>query len=112
MDSRLPTRLIAMGHAALMEGFNLIGLETYPDADQATLEQLLAKLVTTNQNALLFLEHHLARSEGPWLDRVRNEGGRIVITEIPPLHAPGGYAPAVDNLVRAMLGPQALEELP
>ena len=67
MNSRLATRLIAMGHAALMEGFNLIGLETYPDADQATLEQLLAKLVTTNQNALLFLETTSPAARGPGL---------------------------------------------
>jgi len=43
---------------------------------------------------------------------VRNEGGRLIITEIPPLQAPGSYQPAVDDLVRSALGPSALEESP
>lgn len=104
-----PTRLIALGEAALMEGFSLIGLETYPNATAETLETLLAELVRGEQKALLFLEHGLARSGGPWLKRVREEGGHIVITEIPPLNAPGSYEPEVDRLVRAILGPNALE---
>lgn len=61
------------------------------------------------QKALVFLEHDLAREPGPWLRRVRAEGGRIVVAEIPPLHAPQAYHSAVEDLVRAVLGPQALE---
>ena len=41
----VPTRLIAMGSAVLMEGFSLIGLETFPDATAEDLERLLAGLV-------------------------------------------------------------------
>jgi vacuolar-type H+-ATPase subunit F/Vma7 len=104
-----PTRLIAMGQAPLMEGFRLIGLETHADASHATVERVLAELVRAGARALVFLEHDLARGTGPWLERVRNEGGRIVVTEVPPLAAPGTYAPAVDALVRAILGPGALE---
>lgn len=104
-----PTRLIAMGQAALMEGFSLIGLETYPNATPETLEKVLAELVRGEHKALIFLEHDLARSGGHWLGRVREEGGRIVVTEIPPLNAPGSYEPEVDRLVRAILGPGALE---
>jgi hypothetical protein len=44
------------------------------------------------------------------LNRLRNEGGRIVITELPPLHAPHDYAPAVDEVVRSVLGSEALNE--
>ena len=104
------TRMIVLGSAQLTDGFKLIGLETYPDATPETLEKLLAHLVATDATALIFLEHALARASGAWLERVRNEGGRIIITEIPPLHAPGSYQPAVDDLVRSALGPSALEE--
>lgn len=104
------TRLVALGQAALMEGFRLIGVETHADATDATVERVLAGLVRGGVRALVFLEHDLARGRGPWLERVRNEGGRIVVTELPPLAAPGSYAPAVDALVRAILGPGALEE--
>ncbi|MFZ5555518.1 MAG: V-type ATP synthase subunit F [Pseudomonadota bacterium] len=103
-----PTRLIAIGGAALMQGFSLIGAETYPDAGPEALERLLADLLRSEQKALLFLEHHLARSGGFWLNRVRSEGGRIVVTEIPSLARPDEYAPEVDRLVRRLLGDSAL----
>lgn len=107
-----PTRIIALGSAALTEGFGLIGVETLPDATAEQLETLLADLVRRKEKALVFLEHNLARSGGQWLRHVREEGGRIVITEIPPLHAPGDYHPQVEDVVRAILGAQALEMKP
>lgn len=105
-----PARLIAMGRAALMEGFSLVGLETYPDATPEDVERVLGALVRADEKALVLLEHSLARAGGDWLARVREEAARIVITEIPPLHEPQRYAPSVDRLVRAVLGPGALGE--
>ncbi len=61
--------------------------------------------------ALVLIEHHLARG-GEWLTRLRNEGGSIVVTELPPLATPGAYEPAVDDVVRAVLGPDALRDAP
>ncbi len=101
-------RLVVLGSAGLCEGFGLIGAEAYPDADQAQVEKVLAALVTEQASALVLLEAHLAHQGGPWLNRLRNEGGRIVVTEVPPLAAPGSYAPAVDEVVHAVLGPEAL----
>jgi len=54
------------------------------------------------------VEAYLAHGGGPWLTRLRNEGGRIVVTELPALHAPHEYAPAVDEVVLAVLGSEAL----
>ncbi len=106
------TRIIALGSAALTDGFTLIGVETLPDATTEQLETLLADLVRRKEKALVFLEHSLARSNGPWLRHVREEGGRIVIAEVPPLHTPGEYHPQVEDVVRAILGAQALEPKP
>lgn len=105
-----PTRIIAMGSAALAEGFGLIGVETYVNATPEMLESLLAELVNRREKALLYIEHDLARSGGPWLARVRDRGGRIVVVEIPRLNAPRAYHPLVEDLVRSVLGPGALEE--
>ncbi len=110
--SAAPTRMIAVGSAALTEGFSMIGVETMPDATPEVLETLLAGLVRRQEKALVFLEHDLARSGGPWLSRVRAEGGRIVVAEIPPLHAPEEYHPQVEEVVRAILGTHALDPRP
>ena len=104
-------RLVVMGSAGLTEGFSLIGAQTYPDADDATVEQVLAQLVLEEAEALVLLEGRLAHGGGEWLGRLRNEGGRIVVTELPPLAAPQDYAPAVDEVVLAVLGPEALKEV-
>ncbi|TCJ17998.1 hypothetical protein EZJ19_03580 [Parasulfuritortus cantonensis] len=101
-------RLVMLGSAGLAEGFSLIGAEVHADADPARVEAVLADLWASGDAALVLLEAHLARSEGEWLRRLRNEGGRIVVTELPPLAAPDNYAPVVDEVVQAVLGPEAL----
>jgi vacuolar-type H+-ATPase subunit F/Vma7 len=95
----------------LTEGFSLIGAEVYPQADQAKVEQVLEALVREGAEALVLLETTLAHGEGHWLNRLRNEGGRILVTELPPLSAPQDYTPAVDAVVRSVLGAEALSEL-
>ncbi len=104
--------MIALGAAPLVEGFALIGFEIFPNATPAQLEQLLEQLVHAETRALLLLEESLARSDGPWLSRVRNEGGNLVVTELPALHEPHNYHPPVEDLVTSILGPGALEEHP
>jgi len=109
-DSPLASaRLVVLGSAGLAEGFSLIGAEIYPDADSVKVEEVLGQLVKSGDEALVLLETHLAHAGGYWLNRLRNEGGRIVVTELPPLAAPHDYAPAVDDVVRAVLGPEALK---
>ncbi len=102
-------RLVVIGSAGLTEGFSLIGAEVHADADPAKVEEVLGQLVKSGDEALVLLETHLAHAGGHWLDRLRNEGGRIVVTELPPLAAPYDYSPAVDDVVRAVLGPEALK---
>lgn len=96
-------RIVALGQASLMHGFALLGIDTRADASAAEFEALLAELWQSGEHALLLVEQPLAASGGPWLARVRQEAARIVIAEIPSLHAPEHYAPAVDALVRTRL---------
>ncbi|MGF1547311.1 MAG: V-type ATP synthase subunit F [Thiotrichales bacterium] len=103
-------RLVVLGSAALTDGFALIGAEVYPDASARTVEEVLSRLVREGARALVLIEHALARGGGEWLTRLRNEGGGIVVTELPPLNQPGAFAPAVDEVVRMVLGADALEE--
>jgi vacuolar-type H+-ATPase subunit F/Vma7 len=101
-------RLVVLGSAGLTEGFGLVGAEIYPDATPAQVEAVLQALARSGTAALVLLEAHLAHAGGEWLTRLRNEGGSVVVTELPPLHAPESYTPAVDAVVGAVLGPETL----
>jgi len=107
-----PARLIALGSAALTEGFGLIGFETYPDPKPEVLEDLLQDLLRDQQAALVVIEQGLAQSPGRHLTQALREGARVVITEIPALQQPPGYCSRVDRLVDSLLGPSALERGP
>jgi vacuolar-type H+-ATPase subunit F/Vma7 len=106
------TRLIAMGSPALMAGFALIGFETWPQGTRQDLERLLRELEQAREGALVFLEAGFLRQPSARLARIRAESPRIIVTEIPPLQAPGEYRPAVEDLVVKVLGSGALEENP
>jgi len=102
-------RLIALGSHHLTEGLALLGFETTPGADSAAVGRWLEGLCKGGEAAMVLLEDHLARAGGLWLDRVRMRESRIVVVEIPPLSAPRDYHPAVEDLVRRVLGASALE---
>ncbi len=104
-----PARLIALGSAALMEGFALIGFETYADPAPESVENLMAELLRNQRPALVVIEQSLTRSPGRFLLGAQREGGRIVITEIPEVHLSGSYRSRVESLVQSILGPDALE---
>lgn len=104
-----PARMIAFGSVALMEGFALIGFETYADPAPETIEKLLHELMREQQAALVVIEQSLARNAGRYLTRAQREGGRIIITEIPEIHLSGSYHSRVENLVQEILGATALE---
>ena len=107
-----PARMIALGSAALMEGFALIGFETYVDPAPESVEKLMQEIIRTHQTVLVVMEQSLARNPGRHLLRAQSEGGRIIITEIPEIHLSGSYHSRVENLVQAILGPAALENQP
>jgi vacuolar-type H+-ATPase subunit F/Vma7 len=104
------TRMIVMGDPSLTDGFALVGFETFPNATEGDLEALLNELVRRQESALILLGPELARCECDILDRVRNEGGHIVVTEVPPLYAPEQYHPMIEDLVVSVLGPGALRD--
>ncbi|MGA8147451.1 MAG: V-type ATP synthase subunit F [Gallionellaceae bacterium] len=104
-----PARLIAFGSSALMEGFELIGFETFPDPTPEVLEMLFQELLRKQQAALVVIEQGLAQNPGRHLMRAQSEGGRIIITEIPEIMQSANYHSRVENLVQNILGPAALE---
>lgn len=107
---RQDTRLIALGSAVLMQGFRLIGFEVYADATPDQVEELLRELLKKRHKAFIVMEQSYFRSDLPMLKRVRTQGGRIVVVEVPALEEHEEYHPPVDDLIRRLFGPSMLEQ--
>jgi vacuolar-type H+-ATPase subunit F/Vma7 len=105
-------RMIAIASEPLAEGFALLGFETVVSPDREAVETLLWGLQERQEKALIFLESGLLEGSTPALEDIRRRGGRIVLTEIPPLAAPERYRPAVEDLVVRVLGPAVLARKP
>ena len=101
------TRIIALGSAALMDGFRLAGLEVIADAGREQLETLLKSLLSGKEKALVLVEDHLSANPGPWLDRALSEGGHVVVVQVPSLARAGDYHPEVDKLIGCVHGDNA-----
>lgn len=105
-----PTRMLFLGDAALTDGFQLIGFETWADPSTTELDRVLAELVEQKVNAFVILDSRLAQQNSPMLRRVRAEGGRIIVTEVPPLNEPGDIHSEIDDQARSMLGNSSLDK--
>ncbi len=103
------TRMIAMGGRPLMEGFALLGFETWPDADTEDMKKILLELLTSRQKALVLLETYLSQAPCPILADIRIHGGNIIVTEVPSINASYEYHPYVEQLVTKVLGNGTLE---
>lgn len=99
-----PTRQVFLGEASLATGFRLAGFEVYPDADAAQLDQLLDNLLATRAPALVVIDQGLAESDSQRLEWVRREGGRILLTQVPPLNQPEQMHSSVDDRIQQLLG--------
>jgi vacuolar-type H+-ATPase subunit F/Vma7 len=104
-------RTIAIGSQALMDGFALLGMETYADIGQDALERLLNELVRGKQRALIYLQSDLAKADLPILRYLRSEGGNILISEVPDILSADHYHTPVEQLISRVLGNPDLGEL-
>ena len=102
-------KIIAIGNAALMDGFALLGIKTYADASTEEINAVLTELVRSRERALVYLQQNLMSAEIPMIQQLRSRGGSILICEIPDLHAAEDYQPEVEKLIGRVLGSSVLE---
>lgn len=98
------TRMLFLGDAALTDGFQLIGFETWADPSPQQLEQVLQGLLNSRANAFVILDSRLAQQPSSLLQQIRSEGGRIIVTEVPPLNDPDNFHSEIDNRIQRLLG--------
>lgn len=102
-------RIIAFGDAALMDGFALLGIETHANPKAEAVETILTKLVRSRERALVFVQQELMTDAVPIVAQLRNQGGSILICELPALHCAEHYKPQVERLIARVLGPSTME---
>lgn len=103
-------RILAIGSQALMDGFALLGVETHTDISVHELELLLNNIVRQQDRTLIYLQQDLANTDLPVLQRLREEGGNVLISELPSLHEPDNRQALIDALIAKVIGPSALEK--
>jgi vacuolar-type H+-ATPase subunit F/Vma7 len=103
-DAEHRTRMIFLGDAALADGFQLIGFETHVDPTPEHLERVLRGLEERQEKAFVVIGTACPAQQCAAYRRLRNEGGRVVISRVPPLAAPADFQCEVDQRVRVLLG--------
>jgi len=98
------TRMLFVGDDSLADGFRLIGFETFPNATPGEVDKLFQALIRNGEKAFVIVDDRLMEADIPSLQRVRAEGGRIVITSIPRLHEAPRLASDVAERLDAMFG--------
>jgi len=98
------TRLYFLGESALANGFRLAGFRVFGDATEEQLDDLLQGLVENRERAFVVLDHTLYSADLPILEQLRNEGGRVLLSQVPPLHDPGDMRSPVDSRIAQLLG--------
>jgi vacuolar-type H+-ATPase subunit F/Vma7 len=98
------TRQLFLGDASLATGFRLAGFEVVPDAAIEQLEQLLTELRSSRTPAFVVIDQQLAETDSRIVDEVRSEGGRILLTQVPPLTQPERMKSSIDEHIQQLLG--------
>jgi vacuolar-type H+-ATPase subunit F/Vma7 len=96
------TRMIFLGESPLADGFRLIGFEARADPTPEQVEKLVRELINKRENVFIVIDQGLAEAKIPAIDRVRNEGGHILVSVVPPLNDPDNYRTLIDDRLRAM----------
>jgi vacuolar-type H+-ATPase subunit F/Vma7 len=98
------TRMLFMGDDSLADGFRLIGFETFPNPEPAEVDKLFRSLVKNGERAFVIVDNGLMNTDIPSLQRVRAEGGRIIVAAVPRLHEAPRLASDVADRLSAMFG--------
>jgi len=94
--------MVFMGETQLADGFRLIGFETWADPSFEEVERLVREMIARRQNAFLVIDRRIAEADLPSIQRVRREGGHIVVTPVPPLNQPDSFHLRIDDRLQSI----------
>ena len=108
-DPGQPTRMLFLGEERLADGFRLIGFETHANPTPEEADRLLRDLRREQAKAFVVVDDVLMEQKISNLQRVRLEGGRIVVVAVPALNAPPRLTSEVAQRLAALFGAATLE---
>jgi vacuolar-type H+-ATPase subunit F/Vma7 len=107
-----PTRLLFLGDESLADGFRLIGFETHANPSPDEVERVLRDLSRNRERAFVVVDDQVMGADIPQLQRLRREGGRIVVIAVPLLNAPPVLSSAVADRLTALFGAASVPSVP
>jgi vacuolar-type H+-ATPase subunit F/Vma7 len=102
--------MLFLGDDSLADGFRLVGFETLANPQPADVERLFRDMLKRGNKAFVIVDDQLMQAGLPSLERVRAEGGRIVVASVPRLKEPQRLASDVADRLDAMFGKAAGED--
>ena len=102
------TRSIAIGSQALVRGFQLIGFEAFDDPDDQAVRDLVEELQKQQQRAFLVVEQYIANKLRDVFSPIQQEGGDILMVEVPSIHEPGKLDSFLSTRIAEKLGSHVL----
>lgn len=103
-DQDRPTRMLFLGDESLADGFRLIGFETHPSPAPDEIDRVLRDLSRSRERAFVVVDDQVMDADILQLQRVRREGGRIVVVSVPLLNAPPVLSSEVADRLNALFG--------
>jgi vacuolar-type H+-ATPase subunit F/Vma7 len=94
-----PTRMVFLGDDTLAEGFRVIGFEAHSNPQPTEVDRFFRDLLASREKAFVIVDDAVMQMDVDHLQRVRREGGRIVVIAVPPLSG----SPALSSEVAARL---------
>jgi len=104
------TRMIALGSPALARGFRLIGFEALENPNHQEASTLIKELQVRQQRAFMVVEQSLADDMRDLFAPIQQEGGDILMVELPSIHEPEKLDSYLAEGIVQKLGPNALKQ--
>ena len=103
------TRMIALGSLVLARGFRLIGFEALENPNHEEVSALIKELQVHQQRAFMVVEQSLADDMQDIFRPIQQEGGDILVVELPSIHEPEKLDSYLAARIVQKLGPHALK---
>lgn len=100
--------MVFLGEDSLAEGFRVIGFEAHANPSPTEVDRFFRDLIAAREKAFVIVDDAVMAMDVDHLQRVRREGGRIVVIAVPPLSGAPELSSEVAARLASMFGGDSL----